>query len=224
MSESWGNAIRSYAFAARSGRLPASALDARYLALCEGQVVAAGDDALDWSRKNAYATPFPLATKAVNGAGWYFSLDQASDMAVAYAIDPKPAYIDALVGAMNYEGGCNPVNVTYLTGLGSRRQREIVDQYAQNDRRVLPPSGIPIGNIQAGLPVHAELRVRAARGDLSRRQRRRGALSLLRPLERRLQRDHRVHRGEPGPQPPGAAFLAGRSQPPRVRPWSPPAR
>ena len=50
---------------------------------------------------------------------------------------------------MNFEGGCNPVNVTYLTGLGTRRQREVVDQYAQNDRRVLPPSGIPIGNIQA---------------------------------------------------------------------------
>jgi hypothetical protein len=149
MSDSWGNAIRSYAFAARSGRLPASALDARYLGLCEAQVVAAGDDALDWSAKNAYATPFPLATKAVNGAGWYFSVDQACDMAVAYAIDPKPDYIDALVGAMNYEGGCNPVNVTFLTGLGSKRQREIVDQFAQNDRRVLPPSGIPIGNIQA---------------------------------------------------------------------------
>jgi hypothetical protein len=149
MSESWGNAIRSYAFAARSGRLARGALDARYLALCEGQVLAAGDDALDWSRKNAYATPFPLATKAVGGAGWYFSVDQACDMAVAYAVDPKPEYIDALVGAMNYEGGCNPVNVTYLTGLGHRRQREIVDQYAQNDRRILPPSGIPIGNIQA---------------------------------------------------------------------------
>jgi hypothetical protein len=149
MSDCWGNAIRSYCFAARSGRLPASALDARYLGLCEGQVVAAGEDALDWSVKNAYATPFPLATKAVNGAGWYFSVDQASDMAVAYAIDPKPEYIDALVGAMNYEGGCNPVNVTYLTGLGLRRQREVVDQFAQNDRRVLPPSGIPIGNIQA---------------------------------------------------------------------------
>ena len=149
MSESWGNAIRSYAFAARSGRLPVASLNPRYLKLCERQVVAAADDALDWSAKNAYATPFPLATKAVNGAGWYFSLDQASDMAVAYAVDPKPAYIDALTGAMNYEGGCNPVNVTYLTGLGVRRQREIVDQYAQNDRRLLPPSGIPIGNIQA---------------------------------------------------------------------------
>ena len=149
LSESWGNAIRSYAFAARSGRLPASALDARYLRICEGEILAAGDDAVDWSQKSAYATPFPVATKAVRGAGWYFSLDQASDMAVAYQIEPKPAYLAALVGAMNYEGGCNPLNVTYLTGLGTRRQREIVDHYAQNDRRVLPPSGIPLGNIQA---------------------------------------------------------------------------
>jgi hypothetical protein len=162
MSESWGNAIRSYAFAARSGRLPAAALDPRYLALCEGQILAAADDARSWSTKNAYATAFPLPTKAVNGAGWYFSLDQASDMAVACAIDPKPAYIDAMVGAMNYEGGCNPVNVAYLAGLGTRRQREVVDQFAQNDRRVLPPSGIPIGNLQAAfqyLPAYgAELR------------------------------------------------------------------
>lgn len=148
MSEAWGNAIRSYAFAARSGRVPAGALDARYLKICEGQVLSAGDDALMWSRKNAYATPFPIQTKVVRGGGWYFSLDQASDMAVAYQLDPKPEYIDALVGAMNFEGGGNPVNVTFLTGLGTRRQREIVSQYAQNDRRILPPAGIPIGNIQ----------------------------------------------------------------------------
>ncbi len=45
--------------------------------------------------------------------------------------------------------GCNPVNVTYLTGLGTKRQREIVHQYALNDYRVLPPTGIPLGNIQA---------------------------------------------------------------------------
>jgi hypothetical protein len=162
MSECWGNAIRSYAFAARSGRLPASALDARYLRICEGEIVAAGDAALDWSTKNAYATPFPIATKIVRGAGWYFSLDQATDLAVAYQIEPKPAYIDALVGAMNYEGGCNPVNVAYLTGLGTRRQREIVSQYAQNDRRILPPSGLPLGNLQTAfqyLPYYgAELR------------------------------------------------------------------
>ncbi len=150
MSESWGNMIRSYAFAARSGRLPKEKLDARYLDICEGQVIAAAQDALLWSQRNAYATPFPLPTKKTRGGGWYFSLDQASDLAVAWLIEPKPAYLDALVGAMNYEGGTNPVNVTYLTGLGIKRQREVVSQYAQNDRRVLPPTGIPIGNIQAG--------------------------------------------------------------------------
>jgi hypothetical protein len=37
-----------------------------------------------------------------------------------------------------------------VTGLGWRRQREIVQHYAMNDRRVLPPSGIPLGNLQAG--------------------------------------------------------------------------
>ncbi len=150
MSEGWGNAIRTYAFAARSGRLPQGALDAIYLAACQAQVVAAGDDAVTWSRDNAYGSPFPPATKAVLGGGWYFSLDQASDMAVAYQINPKPAYLGALVGAMNYEGGTNPVNVTFLTGLGIKRQRENVSQYAQNSRRILPPSGIPLGQVTAG--------------------------------------------------------------------------
>jgi hypothetical protein len=58
--------------------------------------------------------------------------------------------MEALLSNLNYEQGCNPVNVTYLTGLGWKRQREIVHQYAQNDRRVMPPTGIPLGNIQAG--------------------------------------------------------------------------
>ena len=148
-AESWGCAVRDYAFAAKNGRLAASQLDANYLAACQGQVVAAGNDALSWSQQNAYGTAFPPATKAVQGAGWYFSLDQASDMAVAYQLNPDPKYIDGLVGNMNYEGGTNPVNVCYVTGLGQKRQREIVNQYSQNDRRVLPVTGIPLGNIQS---------------------------------------------------------------------------
>jgi hypothetical protein len=83
-------------------------------------------------------------------------------MATAYQIVAKPAYLHALVGNMNYEGGTNPVNVSYLTGLGQKRQREIVSQYALNDRRVLPPDGIPIGNIQTTFdfltPYGTELR------------------------------------------------------------------
>jgi hypothetical protein len=149
MAEGWGNAIRDYAFAATSGRLPASALNASYLSVCQGQIVAAGNNVVQWAAENAYGTPFPTATKAVLGGGWYFSLDQASDAAVAYLVSPSPALLDALVSALNYEGGTNPVNVTYLTGLGLKRQRNQVSQFAVNSQRLLPPSGIPQGQVTA---------------------------------------------------------------------------
>jgi hypothetical protein len=92
----------------------------------------------------------------VRSAGWYFSCDPEFDLAVAYQLeypiknDPRPRLMDAILGNFNYQLGCNPVNVCYLTGVGSRRQREIVHQYAVNDRRVLPPAGIPIGDMQSG--------------------------------------------------------------------------
>ncbi|MDB6054862.1 MAG: hypothetical protein JWN25_2385, partial [Verrucomicrobiales bacterium] len=57
-----------------------------------------------------------------------------------------------LVGNINYEAGCNPVNVGFLTGVGWKRQQETVNQYAVNDRRILPPSGIPLGSVQVGPP------------------------------------------------------------------------
>jgi hypothetical protein len=147
MAECYGNAVRSYAFAARSGKLPASALDPAYLAKCEAQVIAAGDMQLGFSQASAYGTSFPTQTKAVQGAGWYFSQDQAYDMTVAYQINPKPEYMAAIIANMNYEGGCNPVNLCYLSGLGWKRNRDVVSQYAENDRRLSPPTGEPVGNI-----------------------------------------------------------------------------
>lgn len=158
MSESYGNAIRSYAFAARSGRLHAGRLDAAFFSKCLAQIEEAGHDALRWSDQSAYGTSFPEETKHVRGGGWYFSLDQAFDIVVAHQLDyppandPRPHFLEAYLANLNYEAGTNPVNVSHITGLGWRRQREIVHQYAQNDRRVLPPSGIPIGNIQTGQP------------------------------------------------------------------------
>ena len=129
---------------------PAELLNASYLAACEAQVVLAGDNAVTWGNQSSYGTPFPNATKAVLGGGWYFSLDQAADMAVAYQVNPKPAYINGLVAAMNYEGGTNPVNVTFVEGLGQKREQQTVkSQYAQNSRRVLSPTGDTVGQVTA---------------------------------------------------------------------------
>ena len=108
------------------------------------------NDALNWSHQCAYGSSFPQPTKQVQGAGWYFSASQAFDIAVAYQLNPDAAYLDAMLANVNYEGGCNPVNASYVTGLGWKHQRQIVDQYSWNDGRTLPRSGIPIASVQQG--------------------------------------------------------------------------
>jgi hypothetical protein len=140
MSQAWGNAIRSYAFAVRTGRRLASQLDAVYLAKCEAQVVAAGDDAVTWSQQGAYGSSFPEDTKRVKAAGWYFSPTRPST-SLSLSRSPESRLHQRHHRNMDFEGGCNPVNVTYVTGLGWKRQRDVVNQWAVNDRQALPPSG-----------------------------------------------------------------------------------
>lgn len=156
LCESYGRAIRSYAFAARSGRLERKQLDPLLLARCEDEIVACAHDWLDASLESAYGLALPAATKRVLGAGWFFPLDKAFDLATACQLDypkqndPRAGFFAAILTNLNYEAGGNPVNECYLTGLGWQRPREIVHHYALNDRRILPPSGIPIGSIQNG--------------------------------------------------------------------------
>ena len=155
--EGYGCAIRSYAFGARSGRIDAGQLNSTYLAKCRTEIFAAADDQVRFANEDAYGSSFPDPNKTRRTAGWYFSVNQAFDIATAYQLDARAEYLDIIVRNMNYEGGSNPINVSFLTGIGTKRQREIVDQYALNDRRVLPPSGIPLGNIQQGFQTNLTL-------------------------------------------------------------------
>ncbi|HEX4341965.1 MAG TPA: glycoside hydrolase family 9 protein, partial [Verrucomicrobiae bacterium] len=149
MYASYGCAFRDYAFAARSGRLASNKLNAAYLAACEGECRLAATNAMNYSAKMAYGSSFSDQNKGPRVGGWYFSGEQTFDLATAYQLEAKPDYLDVVLKNYNYELGCNPLNQSFVTGLGWKRQREIVDQYAQNDYRTLPPSGIPLGNIQS---------------------------------------------------------------------------
>jgi Glycosyl hydrolase family 9/Cellulase N-terminal ig-like domain len=146
----YGNAIRDYATAVSSGRLPASQINSSYLAKCITTITNCGNDNLYWSQQTAYGSSLPVDTKHALSAGWYFSSVQAFDLMVAQQFNPNPAYVDAILMNLNYEGGCNPINTTYITGLGWKRQREVVDQYSENDRHALPKSGVPISNLEEG--------------------------------------------------------------------------
>lgn len=148
--EGYGCAVRAYAFAARSGRLSTLQLDTAHLAKCEAELLAAGDDIARFAEQTAYGTSFPDPSKAYRSAGWFFSLERAFEMASAHRLRPSTRYIDAILSNAAYEAGCNPINMSYITGVGWTRWRDIVHQYAMNDTRVLPPSGLPLGNIQGG--------------------------------------------------------------------------
>ncbi len=156
MFESYGCAIRSFAFAAKTKRLPKEKIDDQLFRQCENEIIAHADDLSRYANNCAYGTSFPSETKRFRQAGWYFPSDAAFDLAVAAALDypvlndPRPLYRETLVGNFNYEVGSNPVNVSYVTGLGWTRPHEMVNQYSQNDRRALPPSGLIWGNIQEG--------------------------------------------------------------------------
>jgi hypothetical protein len=150
--ESYGCAIRDYAFGARSGRVAASALDPTLLAACENQIAMAAQDQLGYASASAYNVSYPAADKRWGNAAWLLPSERAFDMVVGYQLQPSPALLDAIVGNVNYEQGGNPVNVSFVTGLGWQRPLEIVDQYSKNDRRVLPVSGIGVGALSAGLP------------------------------------------------------------------------
>lgn len=149
MFEGYGAAIRAYAFAARSGRLSASQLNASYLAKCEAEIVAAAEDHVRFSKNSAYGTSFPDSNKQYRSAGWYFSSERAFDVTVAQQLQKRPEYAETVIANYNYEGGSNPIDMAYITGLGWKRQREVVSQYAWNDHRILPPGGLPLGNIQS---------------------------------------------------------------------------
>ncbi len=146
----YGNTIRDYATAVSSGRLTAGQIDSSYLAKCITTITNCGNDNLYWSQESAYGSSLPEDTKHARTAAWYFSPVQAFDLVVAQQFNPNPAYVDAILMNLNYEAGCNPVNTTYITGLGWKRQREVVDQYSENDRHALPKTGVPIGNMQEG--------------------------------------------------------------------------
>jgi hypothetical protein len=148
MFASYGNAIRSYAAAGKSGRLQTNQFDQTYFGKCLTAITDCGNDKLLWSQEQAYGSSVPEIAKSIKSIGWYFSTEQAFDLVVAQLFNPTTAYVDAILRNLNYEGGCNPVNVTFVTGLGWKRQRQLIDLYGFADVRLLPKTGIPIGSIQ----------------------------------------------------------------------------
>ncbi|MCB1096122.1 MAG: glycoside hydrolase family 9 protein, partial [Verrucomicrobiae bacterium] len=152
--EAWGSAFRSYAFATRTGRLATSQVDTAYLALVDAELVSAGDEIVARSNQSTYGIALDEKPKQFLNPSYVFGNDASFDALVAMQLNPggSAGYTSAIRYNLNYTAGNNPANAPYLTGIGWAQRREIVSQFSQNDDFVLPPVGIPVGNVQAGMP------------------------------------------------------------------------
>lgn len=159
--EGFGRAARSYAFATQSGRVAQQGLtlDTGYLNKCRDRIttphyfahgpLANGGIATNWAGDDGFGTPLPLETKRLWNLGFsYFqSMERGAEIAAAYQLNNTASWRDMVFASLDYEAGCNPVNMSFLTGLGIRRPREIVCQWSLNDGRALPVTGIPVSNV-----------------------------------------------------------------------------
>ena len=151
----YGCAIRNYAFAVKSGRRNVAELSSQYLMKCENQITASANDILKYSTSNAYGAALPLESKGYSGGtvGWFYVTEQCFDLVTGYLLNAKQEYINAGMLNVNYLGGCNPVNISTLSGFGLKRPRTFVSQYQLNDYRIMPPNGFIQGSISPGVPM-----------------------------------------------------------------------
>ena len=150
--EGYGAAARSYAFAPVTGRASGRALDPTHLLRCRQAIRAWADKLRADSDASAFGTSYPDESKRSRVAGWYFSENGAFDLMTASVLDHDARYDAAIAANMAFASGANPVNMSFVTGLGAVWPREVVSQFAHNDRRALPPTGLLFGNIQQSVP------------------------------------------------------------------------
>lgn len=153
----YGCAVRNYAFGVQSGRRVAAEVDPTYLTNCRNQVIHAGENALRDSNNSAHGGSVTYENKNYAGSSfaWFFLSEPACDLVFANAITAKPEYVNAGISNFNNIVGCNPINVSSLSGLGQRRPRVFVSNYQLNDFRTMPPNGQLRASVSAG-PTYLE--------------------------------------------------------------------
>ncbi len=152
-NDAFGAAIDAYALAAANGRIVEANINQGHYNACLREIDSWAQALASWTATSAYGVSFPEPSKNFRTAGWFMAGAEGFDIAVSAVLNDaknEEALVQSIISNFDYELGVNPVNQMYLTGLGYKRQYEIVHQWAFNDDAQLPMSGIPLGALQQG--------------------------------------------------------------------------
>lgn len=143
--ESIGHAARRYATMTERPTDPA--MKER----CRQVIFKAADAHVANTNAFPYRMAMPPDSLRFGAYGWYFPAAQWSyDILVANALQPKQEYVEAALRQVDYTLGANPFGYALNTGIGFKRNIEIVHNPSNYDRIIEPAPGIPNGIGSAG--------------------------------------------------------------------------
>ncbi|QOR61288.1 glycoside hydrolase family 9 protein [Sulfurovum sp. ST-21] len=100
-------------------------------------------------------TPYDLAVNDVvkrwNIIGWFFPVsDFGWDLLLAHELYGDLDYLETAQDQIHFTLGGNPSNMSYITGMGYKRLRSIVDQESYYDGIEAPVTGLPVSPMVTG--------------------------------------------------------------------------
>ena len=158
LHEACGAATRAYVFGPRAGKDPAMLTACR-----ENGLLAAARSTRGW--QDAWATRVSFAQEPYKFGkwGWFFLADMAStDQLLAALLAPPDearGLREAALFNADQECGNSADDLVSITGLGRKRQVDIVHQHAWHDGIVEPVPGIPLGFHPCGIAMAREIEI-----------------------------------------------------------------
>ena len=93
----------------------------------------------------------PTETLNFKNYSWVFpAATFGYDLLCGYALDKKPEYLETALQNLSYSFGTNPSGYFLQTGLGFKRNIEVVDNESTWDNLIEPVPGLPLGIGSAG--------------------------------------------------------------------------
>jgi PKD repeat protein len=139
--------------------------DPEMLERCRAEIRKACEKSIADSNAFPYRLSMPEESIRFQTYGWVVPGDMFGyHLLMGYAIDQKQEYLDCALHNLNYTHGANAFGYFLFTGLGAKRNIEMVSDVANNDDIIEPIPGIPLGIGSPGFYWLAKYEKRTAEG------------------------------------------------------------
>jgi hypothetical protein len=137
--EASGQADYACAFMKRDG-VPASMKQR-----CVAEIIKSADSHVQDSKNRAYRLSMSDAPLSYRDYTYFFPQERIIQLLIANSLKPSAAYTQTALFNWDYILGANPTSYSYVTGIGSKRFREVVSTQSEYDGIKAPVPGLPIG-------------------------------------------------------------------------------